>query len=81
MCDRFLQIIVVVVFFFFINKNAYFVFSFQFISLQLMQNLLKSVSLLVYFHFISFHSSLVCSTIQEFIKKQLTTTASAFSKW
>lgn len=53
MCDRFLQIIVVVVFFFFINKNAYFVFSFQFISLQLMQNLLKSVSLLVYFHFIS----------------------------
>lgn len=55
MCDRFLQIIVVVVFFFFINKNAYFVFSFQFISLQLMQNLLKSVSLLVYFHFISFH--------------------------
>lgn len=40
---------------FFINKNAYFVFSFQFISLQLMQNLLKSVSLLVCFHFISFH--------------------------
>lgn len=50
-------------FFFFINKNAYFVFSFEFISLQLMQNLLKSVSLgFVFFFLISFllfHISLV----------------------
>lgn len=38
-------------FFFFINKNAYFVFSFEFISLQLMQNLLKSVSLGFCFYF------------------------------
>lgn len=51
----FFRLLLLLCSFFFINKNAYFVFSFQFISLQLMQNLLKSVSLLVYFHFISFH--------------------------
>lgn len=42
-------------YYFFINKNAYFVFSFEFISLQLMQNLLKSVSLGFVFFFFKFH--------------------------
>lgn len=47
----FFRLFLVFVFFFFINKNAYFVFSFEFISLQLMQNLLKSVSLGFLFFF------------------------------